>query len=147
MGGMLVSCSTESGALDVNSVHLREIRATKDERGLVRAEQRKLLYGAVTMEERRARLGQYYKVRWDVGKLDVSPSAGATEVVFRYHQAGTASKELRKAVRYDAGVEQGVAEFEVKGASYHENGRVLTWRVELRRNGEVLDSRQSYLWE
>lgn len=144
---LLVSCATDGGVLDVNTFHLRD---TDDEligSGFMRAEQRRALYGAVTKVEREARLGQYYSVAWDVAELGRPAGEGATELVFLFRQAATASKVLVKRVDYGAGVERGVANFDIVADEYLRGGRVLMWRVELRRGGEVLGSRQSYMWE
>jgi len=143
---ILVSCAQDGGVLDVNSFHLRNTEDLDDNYGMIRAEQMRVLHGAVTREERQDRLGQYYKVRWDTRSVP-NVKIGRTEVVFKYHQAATASKVLEQRVAYGAGGEKGIADFEIRGENYFNGGRVLSWKIELQRDGRVLDSRQSYMWE
>lgn len=101
------------------------------------------LHGAVSMEERAKLLGQYFTIRWN----DAAVTAGPAEVVFEYQQGATGSavKSLRE--DFPAAATRGVAEFSVIGEDYTRNGKVLAWRVTLRRGGETLATRHSYLWQ
>lgn len=111
---------------------------------MVRMEKERRLRGAVSMEERRQRLGQYYTLLWQdpsgVGK-------GPVEVVFQYQQGATASRVKRMTREFPASAADGVAEFAVIGDDYFTGGRVLTWKATVFRGGRQLASRQSYLWQ
>lgn len=115
---------------------------------MVRGDQQKRLYGAVTMKEHDAKLGQYYEVRWNLKGQEylARNSTDGALVIFRYRQAGTASKLKLISKQYAAGVKSGKIDFQIIGKEYIENGRVLAWKAELVLGGRVIDSKQSYLW-
>lgn len=108
---------------------------------MVRGEQMYRLRGAVSLEEREARFGQYYTVAW---KNDVA--AGSTRIVMDYQQTATGSKTLRMSRDLPAGQASGRVEFKVTGESYRTGGRVLAWRIRMVRAGKVIAEKRSYLW-
>lgn len=110
---------------------------------MIRNEKLRRLHGAVTNEELAGRLGHYYTIRWrnrDVAK-------GPATLTFEYQQVATASeiKTIRKELPENA--TSGVVEIEVTGEDYRQGGRVLAWRITLRRGDETVATRQSYLWQ
>ena len=109
---------------------------------MVRGEQMFRLRGAVSMQERMHRLGQYYTVSWKNDR----PDEGAMRVVMDYQQAATGSKTLHMHRDLPAGKSSGRVEFKVAGEAYRVGGRVLAWRVKLLRGGTVVDEKHSYLW-
>jgi len=110
----------------------------------VRMEKLRRLHGAVSMAERREKLGQYYTMLWsDPG----AAGQGEVEVIFEYQQGRTASLVKRMVKKFPASDTQGKAEFAVIGQNYFKNGRVTTWKATLKRGGRVIDSKQSYLWQ
>lgn len=111
---------------------------------MVRNEKLRRLHGAVSMEERRNLLGQYHTVRWR--DPDGAGTAPVT-VTFEYQQGATASLVKRKVETFAADDAGGTAEFSVIGDDYFNGGRVLAWRATLRRGGNVVATRQSYLWQ
>ena len=111
---------------------------------MVRMEKLRRLHGAISMEERRQRLGQYYTLSWHDAK---GVGTGPVEVLFEYRQGKTASQIKRMSELYPAEVAEGVVEFAVVGDNYFDNGKVLAWRASVSRGGEELASKQSYLWE
>lgn len=147
---LLSSCAKNESILAVNKFHLRDTKVEGRGSAMVRGEQRRRLYGAVTKEEQEARLGEYFTVRWNLkgaASGGETSGPGETVVVLKYQQAKTASKILKMSQTYKDGQLKGVCEFHVKGDNYHQNGRVLAWRVELLRAGKVVASQQSYMWE
>ncbi len=95
------------------------------------------------MEERKQRLGQYFTVAWrDAEGVGMSP----VEVIFEYQQGATASRVKRMSKSFPATDVEGTAEFAVIGDDYFVGGRVLAWRVSVRRGDQEFASRQSYLW-
>ncbi len=137
----LAACSGPMEPLTVKQFTLRDQDSGVVDDPMVQNEKLRRLYGAVSIEERKQRLGQYYTVLWNA-------DAGAEkEIVFRYQQGGSGSriKEMRRTL--PAGQAQGKEEFTVIGDNYFENGRVLAWKIDLTANGETIASKQSYLWE
>ena len=142
-----MSCSTsnsESNAdhLKVRQFHLRSTELADDDAQMVRGEQAYRLRGAVTMEERKSRLGQYYTVSWK----DESRSGGPMKVVMDYQQATTGSSVHQMKRDLPSGELAGRVEFEITGNAYLEGGRVLAWRIRLLREGEIIAEKRSYLW-
>lgn len=137
--GLLASCASDPAPLQVKSFHLRDQERDTDADPMARMEKHRRLLGAVSLEERRQRLGQYYTVLWH----DPSPGAPA-EIVFEYRQGGSKVKRMTKSFPQDA--VEGRAEFAVIGDDYFQNGRVLAWQASLRRAGREIASRRSYLW-
>lgn len=111
---------------------------------MVRMEKSRRLRGAVSMEERRQRLGQYYTLVWSDPK---GAGQGEVEVVFQYQQGATASRVKRMSKRFSAADVEGIAEFAVVGDDYFTGGKVLAWKATVSRGGRELASKRSYLWQ
>jgi hypothetical protein len=136
---LLAACSSPTEPLVVKQFTLRDQDANKEKDPMVRNEKLRRLYGAVSLEERKGRLGQYYTALW-------SADPGAEkEIVFRYQQGGSRIKEMRRSI--PAGSAQGKEEFAIIGDDYFTNGRVLTWKMDFIVAGETIASKKSYLWE
>ena len=134
-----VSCSAPTEPLTVKQYTLRDQDTEGEKEPMARNEKQRRLHGAVSMEERRQRLGQYYTALWNA-------DAGAEkQIVFRYQQGGSRIKEMRRTL--PAGMGQGKEEFSVIGDNYFNNGRVLAWKIDLVVDGATAASQQSYLWE
>ena len=136
---LLASCAGSNDALVVKQFTLRDQDPEKENDPMMRHEKQRRLFGAVSMEERKGRLGQYYTALW---KADPGLEK---EIVFRYQQGGSKIKEMRRTI--PAGTSEGKEEFTVIGDNYFSNGRVLTWKMDLIAGGETIASKQSYLWE
>lgn len=141
-GLLLAACAGPNEPLEVKQFTLREAGLPDGDDPMVRGEVRRRLYGAVSPSEREDRIGQYYTVLWsDAG-------AGApVRVTFEYQQAASASQVKSAWQDFDPSTTSGRAEFHVVGEDFRRNGRVLAWRVSLRRGEREVASRQSYLWE
>jgi len=110
---------------------------------MARNEKLRRLHGAVSMEERKNLLGAYYTIQWN----DPDIKHGAASITFEYQQGATGSRI--KSIRRDFPkyATSGTAEVAIIGDDYFEGGRVLAWRATLRRGGETIATRQSYLWQ
>lgn len=139
----MLACSTqEPDLLTVRHFHLQSVDLVDDNAEMARGDQLYRLRGAVTMEERRGRLGHYYTVTWKNDQV----GAGDLQVVMDYQQSATASKKLRMAHRIPGEEESGKVEFKIAGEDYRTGGQVLAWRVQLKRGRAVLAEEKSYLW-
>lgn len=111
---------------------------------MARNEKLRRLHGAVSMAERKERLGQYYNIRWH-------HPAGAHQapvtLTFEYQQGATASKIKTIRREFPAELAEGDTEIAIIGEDYFTNGRVLAWRATLRRGEETIATRTSYLWQ
>ena len=140
----LSACSGTPEILTVKQFQVRDQVSNPTDNPMVRMEKQRRLRGAVSMEERRQRLGQYYTVCW----TDPSGAGqGDVKVVFLYQQGATASLVKRMTRDFPASSASGVAEFAVIGDNYFKGGKVLTWKAVVTRGGRELASRQSYLWQ
>ena len=139
---LLGSCAGPPASLVVKQFQLRDQDPGEIEDPLVKMEKSRRLHGAVSMAERRGRLGQYYTLIWH------DPAAAdPVEVVFEYQQGATASRIKRMVRNFPARDSRGTAEFAVIGEDYFTGGKVLAWKATLRRGNRTIASRQSYLWQ
>lgn len=140
--GVLSGCGSDP-LLEVKPFHLRDLELVRElEQPLIRAEQQRRFFGAVSVAEREQRLGYYYTVRWR------TPEVGErVRVVFQFRQASTGSAVREMEQAFGAGEEFGTAEFRIIGPDYLEGGRVLAWKASLFQGDEILATRRSYLWE
>jgi hypothetical protein len=137
----LGACSNGDPALKVKQFHLREVSAERSQDPFVRGEEQRRFFGAVSMAERKLRLGQYYTVSWR------NPAAGApVRVVFEYRQAATTDKVLTLENTFPAAAKAGQGEFAIIGNDYQTNGRVLAWQVTVFRGDEIVGQRRSFMW-
>ena len=140
----LGACAGPPEALVVKQFQLRDqVRNPKDE-PMVRMEKERHLHGAVSMAERRQKLGQYYTLLWHD---PAGVGQGAVEVVFQYQQGATASLVKHMTRKFPANTAEGIVEFAVIGDDYFKGGRVLAWQASVRRGGRLLATRRSYLWQ
>lgn len=141
---LLGACSGPPPPLVVKQFSLRDQKANSQDEPMIRMEKERRLRGAVSMAERKERLGQYYTLLWSHPE---GVGQGSVEVVFQYQQGATASRIKRMEKNFPASCGRGTAEFAVIGKNYFEGGRVLAWKATVRRGGKVISSRQSYLWQ
>jgi hypothetical protein len=142
---LILACAKQEPDLQVRQYHLRESMFAENNDPMVRGEIQRRLHGAVTIEERRKKAGQYYDVTWNRGEVGKYAAEVPVRVVFEYQQASTAS--LVKRMTRDLSCRQRCeVDFAIKGDDYTKNGRVLTWRVSVEEQGRVVAKKQSYLW-
>jgi hypothetical protein len=113
----LVSCVGSKETFHVRQFHLRALKPETAGVDSIRAEIQKRFHGAVSEEEKRNRLGHYYTIKWD-GPEGRAPAG-----------------------------RKGYRELQLIGPAYLEGGRVLAWHMSFYRGTELIDTRQSYLWE
>jgi hypothetical protein len=137
----LASCVSDPMGLTVKQYHLRENMFDENNDLMARGEVQRLLHGAVTLEERRQKVGQYYHVIWKQPTDKPRP----VEFTFEYLQAGSGSK-IKRLVQKGTVISQADAYFTITGNDYQKNGRVLAWRASVKSEGEVLATKRSYMW-
>ena len=140
----LGACAGPPEPLVVKQFQLRDQARNPGDDPMVRMEKERHLHGAVSMAERRQRLGQYYTMVWHD---PAGVGQGPVEVVFQYQQGATASLVKRVSKEFPASASQGIAEYAVIGDSYFNGGKVLAWKATLRRGARELATRRSYLWQ
>ncbi len=145
---VLVSCQTQGTRItDMADLPLKStaVPGMYWQMSPLRANAKYLLYGANTKKQRADRVGDYYYFWW----YDAEPQK-PVKLVMRYTQARSASEELSRTIEYKEPRDKArehKATFFFAGPERRRNGDVLTWRTELYVDGELKDSRQSYLWE
>lgn len=138
----MAACTPAGSSLRVKTFVLRDQKRDAGSDPWARMEKESRLRGAVSMEERRQRLGQYYTVLWNDGDT----AAGEVTVTFEFQQGKTGSQIKRIVRTFPASDTEGRASFAVIGDDYVRNGRVLAWQVTLSRGERQIASRRSYLW-
>jgi hypothetical protein len=141
LGILLIGCAKTTDPLIVKIQTVRDQESVKGEDPMIAHEKARRLHGAVSMEERRQRLGQYYTVLWQL------ESGANREVLFEYQQGKTGSLVKTIKRKLDPSATSGKEEFSVIGDNYFDQGRVLCWRISLIADGKTIASEQSYLWE
>jgi hypothetical protein len=141
---LLGACAGPPETLVVKQFQLRDQQRNNGDEPMIRMEKERRLRGAVSMEERKERLGQYYTLIWHDPE---GAGQGAAEVVFQYQQGATGSRVKRMSKTFPASAVEGSAGFAVIGENYFDGGKVLAWKASLQRGERVLATRQSYLWQ
>lgn len=141
---LLGACARSPEALVVKQFQLRDQDPRTVDEPMVSMEKSRRLRGAVSMEERRGRLGQYYTLIWHDAD---GAGQGKVEVFLQYQQGATASLVKRMTRTYSPATTEGKAEFAIIGEDYFKGGKVLAWKATLTRGGRVLATKQSYLWK
>jgi len=141
---LLGACAGPREALVVKQFQLRDQESGKTDEPMVKMEKDRRLHGAVSMAERRNKLGQYYTMLWHD---PAGVNQGDVEVVFQYQQGATASRVKRMVREFPAADSEGTVEFAVIGDDYFKGGKVLAWKASLQRGKRVIATRQSYLWQ
>ena len=141
---LMAGCASKSPATAIGKVqmfHLKSVQPEGTRDPLILSETRNRMWGAVTREEREARLGNYYAVHW---KTD-DPKTPAT-VTFQYKQARSGSTLHTQSVTVAVPHGSNVTKFEVTGAPYQTGGRVVAWRIAVEQGGRVVGEETSFLW-
>lgn len=139
---MLSACANK-GILHVDVFHLKSTELENVRVGMVRGEQRKRLYGAITHQQQLERIGLYYTALWDDPSL--AQEGGTLKFEYLQHITGADVQVLEHKI--PTGQVKGSVDFSIIGSDYLRKGRVLAWRLTYQRGGEVIASEQSYLWE
>ncbi|WP_411828122.1 hypothetical protein [Luteolibacter sp. AS25] len=140
---LLNSCAGTDEPLVVYQYTMRDQTADSGGDPMIEHEKKRRLFGAVSMDDRRERLGQYYTVHWNLPE----GSSGDREVIFLYQQGKSGSRVKTMKLKLPTEKNDGIQEFAIIGDDYFENGRVLAWKMSLNVGGETIATQQSYLWE
>ncbi len=143
----LNSCSSASkgpgGTISkVKQFHLIPTERLRTADRSISFERQYLLRGAVTAAEQRERAGQYYAVLWKA-----HDRSQPVTVKFQYRQANSGLETVSQEETVTDVRRSNWTKFQVTGPDYHSLGRVTSWKLTLERDGQVLASQQSYLWE
>ncbi|MES2439860.1 MAG: hypothetical protein V4584_12360 [Verrucomicrobiota bacterium] len=141
---LLGACAGPREALAVKQFQLRDQVTGRSDEPMVKMEKDRRLHGAVSMAERRQKLGQYYTLVWNDS---AGAGQGEVELILQYQQGASASRVKRMVRSFPSSAAEGKAEFAVIGDDYFKNGRVLAWKATLQRGNKVVATRQSYLWQ
>lgn len=143
----LVGCAQTTHLRSVVDLPLRDTEIPDMDWQLspMRAHAQYILFGANSYKERKSRLGDYYFVEW----YDGQPQKPVC-LEMLYTQAGTVSKVQRvafdwKTPRRSAGIRK--SRFTFNGEQRAVQGDILTWRINLFVDGQLVDSRRSFLWQ
>lgn len=141
---LLGACTGPRAPLMVKQFQLRDQALATTDNPLVKMEKERHLHGAVSMAERREKLGQYYTLVWEE---PAGAGQGEVQLIFQYQQGTSASRVKRMVKSFPAAETKGTADFAVIGSDYFKNGKVLAWKATLQRGGKVIATKQSYLWQ
>jgi hypothetical protein len=141
---LLGACAGPPETLVVKQFLLRDQVRNGGDEPMTSMEKSRRLRGAVSMEERRQRLGQYYTLLWHD---PAGAGKGPVEVKFLYQQGASASRVKRMTQRFPSEAAEGTANFAVIGDDYFKNGKVLAWKASVSRGGREIASKRSYLWQ
>lgn len=111
----------------------------------LRANAQYILYGANSAKEKVHRIGDYYFLNW----YDAAPEK-PVKVEMLYTQALTGADVLTRTVEYNEPRESAgerKEKFHFSGPDRAKRGDVMTWKMNLYCDGQLVDSMQSYLWE
>ena len=120
---------------------VRRLRTENSEDQNLAFERRRLLYGAITPSDQRARYGNYYTFFWRARRR------GNFSVRLEYRQQKLGAYVQAREVEYPAGEGSHVTRFAINGDDYVEQGRVSAWRLVVIEDGRrIVALKQSYLW-
>ncbi len=89
---LLGACAGPREALVVKQFQLRDQESGSSDQPMVKMEKDRRLHGAVSMAERRNKLGQYFTLLWHD---PAGVNQGKVEVIFQYQQGASASRVKR----------------------------------------------------
>ncbi len=133
------------GFTKVKYYHLKEQNRRAESMSIdpmLRFERQHFLHGAVTVEEKRDRVGHYYTMFWNAG-----PHRGPVTLRFAYRQSKAGERiftheQLVKDVKA-----RNTTSFRITGGNYHRFGRVVAWEATLLESDRVIDTTRSFLWK
>ena len=120
---------------------VRSLHSENSEDQNIAFERRRLLYGAVTPADMRARYGNYYTFFWR------SKRPAHLTVRLEYRQQKLGAFVQAREVDYPDGAGSHITRFAIIGDDYAEQGRVSAWRlVVVEDHRKIVALKQSYLW-
>lgn len=148
VGAALASCGpVKSHFLQVTDLPLKEtdLPSMSWQQSPLRTHAQYVMFGAQSGKEVKNRLGDYYFVNW----YDATPDK-PTRLEMVYTQALTASEHMYWVKNFDKprssrGTRKTLISF--NGPERAKRGDILSWRLNLYVDDQLVDSRRSYLWE
>lgn len=145
-GGLLVGCTVAtSGPVTITKVNPFHLNAQTSSASTVDPmldfEPRRLLHGAVDIEDYEDRYGHYYTVFWK------SENRSPATVMLEYRQGSSGSKVFAKEVEVASPKRKNTTNFQITGDEYSEGGKVTQWKVTILENGTKVAEYNSFLWK
>ena len=120
---------------------IRRLHTENSEDQSLAFERRRLLYGAVTPSDQRARYGNYYTFFWRARR------PGHFTLRLEYRQQKLGAFVQAREVDYPEGGGSHITRLAINGDDYVEQGRVSAWRVVIiEDHRRIVALKQSYLW-
>ena len=116
------------------------VRQVQTQQEMIRFEQQRVNFGAITGNDRRERYGQYFTFFWRTARK------GDVTMRFEYRQANLGSYVQARERDYPAAKGSFKSEFNIVGDDFLEDGKVTAWRAVLIENGKIVALNQSFLW-
>lgn len=145
---LAASCSTKTtggGATiyKVNTYHLANLNPSKPVSDpSIPFERSYRLHGAINRVEQVERLGNYLTVFW---KISDRTQPVTVRLEYRQKKTGLAVKTIEQVIEQPR--RKNVTEFAFTGDNYTVNGPITSWRASIVRDGQVLVTYDSYLWQ
>jgi len=98
-------------------------------------------HGAITERQKYNRQGQYFVVTWSNG----GPPADY-QLRLDYRQAKTREEVRTLTIPYPNARGTFKGTFSVTGDQYYLNGSLLSWRISVVRNGQIVAEERSFVW-
>lgn len=133
----------ESAITKVDYYHLKNTGAPRESQDpMIYTEPDYYLHGALTNQERLARVGNYFTVYWKT-EDKVSP----VTLQFQYRQSNTGSEVKMQEQTHTSHKGKGGTKFNVLDGDYRRDGRVIAWKATATQNGVEIGSQASFLWK
>lgn len=144
VAAVLSACATQPdvGFTKVKIYHLNPDARVDAVDPSIPFEQKHLLHGALTNEEKRAREGNYYTFFWRA-----ADTKSPVKLRLEYRQAKTGFAVKKQEMDVTDVSSRNVAKFQITGDEYHTGGKIIGWRVTLIQNGQEIGQRRSFNWE
>jgi len=139
------ACTSSKPASAIQKVqpfHLKSDRPPDRANPMMISEYNEIMHGAITPTERRARVGNYYTVKWSGRGL-----TGPVTLRLEYRQAEKGSQLRTQEVVIANPQGKNTTRFQVTGPAYRQDGRVIAWRIVVLDNGVPVAVETSALWE
>lgn len=98
-------------------------------------------WGAITEEQKKRRLGQYYIVNWK----NKGPAADM-ELRLDFRQQRTRDRVYTIKIPFPKARGSYKGRFSVTGEQYFKNGQIHSWRISVVRNGTIVAQETSFIW-
>lgn len=122
----------------VDDFKINKTDLVPNEAAMVRGDQRYVLYKKVSNVEQKEALGHYLGVRRKNDSTEAS-------VIIYYRKSSAGSQVFSDSSDLTVGEKKHI--FKFIGNEFENEEKLVSWRIDLVENGEIISSEQSYLWE